>query len=304
MIDIQDVGTEIFEGRPRNLYVFCGENYGIKFRYLQHLKSYYKGNCEEAESVSDIIDFMSKKQILLPTPKLYIVRYDETFLSELSQKYAEKVLSTNIIGTIVCIYNTEKQCKKVDKFLPDNTVVIPDVSKNLIFKYLREEYSIDDGLISLAVSWSKQDYYGARLLCENFSHMTQTLWGNLTESDLRKVVTLPDKSTAEDIKTGVLQKNFYYLVKKYQTYTDTDDSILYAILSELLNIEKSKGTRYLSNDSPERAWSNADICNMFMQTYKILSDLRDGLITNSRCAIVYLFGLLQYDKIPSVEMMS
>lgn len=304
MISIQDVGTEIFENKPRKLYVFCGESYGIKFKYLQHLKMCYNGNYEEVESVSSVIDFMSKKQILPPVPKLYIVRYDEKFLSDLNQKYAEKVLNTNIIGTIVCLYSAEKHCKKADKFLPDNTVVIPEVSKTLIFKYLKDEYTIDDGLISLAVSWSKQDYFKARLLCDIFSNIPSNEWGTMAESDLQKVVTLPDKSTTDDIKTGVLQKNFYYLVKKYQTFTDTDDAILYAILSELLTIEKSRGTRYLRNDSPEKAWSNADICNMFMQTYKVLSDLRDGLITNSKCAIVYLFGLLQYDKIPSVEMMS
>ena len=47
---IQEAGTQILNDNPGKFYIFCGEEYGIKFRYIEKLKQHYK-NYAEAETV-------------------------------------------------------------------------------------------------------------------------------------------------------------------------------------------------------------------------------------------------------------
>ena len=80
MLTIQEVGTEILTHNPRKLYVMVGQEYGVKMKYVDILAEYY-GKKEEMSSMSDVINIMNTKHIIPLQPAVYIVRYDESFIS-------------------------------------------------------------------------------------------------------------------------------------------------------------------------------------------------------------------------------
>ena len=109
MRNIQDVGSEILNNKPNNIYIFTGNEYGIKYMYIKHLIEYY-GGYKEIFSMNEFISFMSTKHIIPLKPTLYILRYDEEFLSSLSNSTEKLIDNVNIIGTVVLLYESEKHC--------------------------------------------------------------------------------------------------------------------------------------------------------------------------------------------------
>ena len=41
MRNIQDVGTEILQNTPKKFYIFVGEEYGIKMKYIEILSKHF-----------------------------------------------------------------------------------------------------------------------------------------------------------------------------------------------------------------------------------------------------------------------
>ena len=80
---------------------------------------------------------------------------------------------------------------------------------------------------------------------------------------------------------------------------------MYTLLSTLLELEKIKCSKY--SDSPLREyaefWSLSDIYNMFCHTYEELKKTRSYSNADYKDHLIYLFGLLQYSAIPSLEDM-
>ena len=140
MRTIQDVGLEIFNHSPAKFYAFLGPEYGIKCRYLDMIAETYKGSVVEADSVQSVISMMKTKHIVPLQPSLYIVRYDETYLSSLDNASFMKLKDIKMIGTLVMIYQTEKQCSKVEKYLPDISVYVGNVDTKFVEKYLKQDF--------------------------------------------------------------------------------------------------------------------------------------------------------------------
>jgi ABC-type antimicrobial peptide transport system ATPase subunit len=104
MLSIQEAGQQILRGNPGKFYIFVGQEFGIKTKYLESLVNHYNGEYVEIESVNDVLSMMRTKHLIPLTPKLYIARYDEDFIQSISDSTFKNIESTKIIGTIVCIY--------------------------------------------------------------------------------------------------------------------------------------------------------------------------------------------------------
>ena len=109
MATIQEVGLQILQGTPGQFYVFCGTEYGVKLRYIDILTKHYNGNCVNASSVNEVLNLMRKKRLIPLDPTVYVVRYDDEFLSSLSDKTGDEIAHTNIAGTLVCIRSTRRR---------------------------------------------------------------------------------------------------------------------------------------------------------------------------------------------------
>ena len=160
MRSIQEVGSEILNNIPDKFYAFTGSEYGIKRKYIEILSNFYKGSVIEADSVVDILNMMSTKRIIPLVPSLYVVRYDDSFISYLDSNTSNKIKRCNIIGTVVCLYETSKDENRLEKYIPDYTVSISSVSSRFVFKYLKSDFpSIPDRLVEFSAKY-----------CDNYSH--------------------------------------------------------------------------------------------------------------------------------------
>lgn len=304
MRTIQEVGTEILNNTPGKFYIFCGSEYGIKCKYLDILKKHY-GTMTEYESVESLLNLMSTQRFIPLEPALYVVRYDLDFLSSLSDASAKEIDSANIIGTIVCIYELSKHTSKLDKYLPNYTVMITEVSRNFKIKYLKSDFpQLPDRLINISAEYAT-DYYEAYGICKSMSTVDPDRLLSMSDFAILELFGKTTKYTEADIRRNIASKNFTYLVNLLDIYTDSYDTILYTILSTLIELEKIAYAKYSDSILKEysKFWTVSDIGNMFFHTYEELKKLRT-YNTDAKLSLVYLFALLRFKTIPSVEFMA
>ena len=303
MLTIQEVGTEIIGKHPRSFYAMIGSEFGIKQKYIRMISEFW-GDYKEAYSVTEVLSFMSTKHLIKPTPACYVIRYDEDFLSSLDSSTSETIKKTKIVGTIVCIYDNNKAADKLAKYLPDNTVSIDAVNKQFISKYLHQDYPrLPDRLIDLAANIAN-DYNHAYNICGCMSHANLDEIYSLSDDEIRKLFGIVDTSTDQMIKVGVASRNFNYLISVVDQYSNNADSILYTILSTMLELEKLSTNPRAQSDLSKyiKRWTKKDIYNMFMNVYESIRKLRT-LTSDSESVLTYVLSLLQFSEIPDVGEM-
>ena len=298
MRSIQDVGLEILSGVPKNFYVFCGSEYGIKLKYIESLKDHYNGRYECYQSVKSVLDIMRTKHIIPLSDKLYVIRYDESFISSLSDRSESYISSCKILGTIVCIYEDEKQCQKISKFLPNYSVEISKVSDEFIFKYLKNEFkSVPDRLINLSIRCGK-NYFQSRNICYCISNSLDDV-KKFGDYEILDCLGYHDLSDEKSFRIGFASRNYMYCLNMLDKY-DNLDNIYYMIFQILFDLDKLKDNRSVKSDIRNYAdkWSRSDIYNMFHYTYQELKKSR-SMIIDSRNSIVFLISLIAYESVPT-----
>ena len=304
MLTIQQVGTEIMSGNPKHFYVMTGSEYGVKQMYIQYLKDHYN-EYKESDTVESILSTMTTKHFVPLQPAVYVVRYDEEFLSTLNDKSASRIKNINIIGTIVCLYESPKHCTKVEKYLDDFTVHIDKISSVFIRKYLQRDFpNLPDHCIDAAVE-SCVDWYEAESMCrcmmlDDMNHLRQTDKKTLKYS-FGKVPELDEKFVKPIIASRDFSRLLYLVDKK----EGDEDSLIYSVLSTMLDLEKLSSNSNIESELRQYVdrWNLKDIYNMFMQVYNQLKLLR-SISADAKNSLLYLITLMQFSEIPSVEEMS
>ena len=305
MLSIQEAGKEVLTGHPGKFYVFAGDEYGVKDKYLSALKSHYS-DYVEADDVESIFKLMTTKHLIPLPPKLYIVRYDENFISSLTNVTASKIKSMKILGTLVCIYESPKHTARCDKLLPDYTVSFDHVSPEFVKKYLSSDFpELSKSIIDFAVS-TRPDYKSAWNICNCLSHVDSTKINFANMSGLAATFGCSALSNEAQLRLGVASRNFAYSLSVLDSYGDDINAAFYTILSTLIDLEKIIDSTYSQSDLHKyvKVWTHADIYYMFMNTYDALKKSRSYTSHDIYDSLVYLLGLTQFSPIPSPESMN
>lgn len=300
MLDIQTVGSEILGNTPRKFYVFTGSEYGVKCKYLAALTKYY-GECKCVPSVFEILKFMNGHHLIPVTPKLYVVRYDEEFLKSLDNNVANNIESSNISGTIVCIYEDSRSISKLDKYIPNYTVDISGIESRFMVKYIHADFpNLPDRLVELCVKFSK-NYYQAQNIARCMSYCNVNELFELSDSELSYIFGVDNVQTDNAARISIASRNFQRICSLIESYPNIDQ-LMYTILNTLVELEKIHYNKYCSSILREYSglWTLEDIYNMFMQTYQKLQDSRLVSI-DLEDNVVYLAALMQFKHIPSLE---
>lgn len=300
MLSIQEVGTEILTHNPRKLYIMVGQEYGIKTKYIDILAEHY-GRKEECLSMSSIIDIMNTKHIIPLQPAVYVVRYDDSFITDLSDKLVASIESLNVIGTIVCIYDQDKYTSKLDKFLSNYVVSIDAVNDTFMSKYIKSDFpSLNSTCVDTIVSIAT-DYGQAKNMARCLNKLDSVDIDSLDKSDLCDLFGYHTEFTSDKLKLGIAARDFKYLTEKLDMYVGDYDSILYDIMATMLEIDKLlDNNRIDSIFKPYiSAWNRYDLYMMFVHAYDMLKLNRSGKVSDLKSAILYLFSLLRFSPIPS-----
>ena len=301
MLSIQDVGLEILNKNPRKFYVFLGNEYGIKLKYINLIANHYQSDVTSVDSVSSILSFMNTKHLIPLTPKVYVIHYDEGFLSDLNKSTSMLIDSTNIVGTVVCIYDSENATKKFGSNLPDYSVIINSVDIKFMKKYLISDFpNIPESTIERIATISN-DYYSAYNTCKCID--VSKLY-NLSYNDIDTTFKHDFEATDTAVRHSIANRNFRQVLESYKSYTGTPDMFIYTIFNVLLELEKLICNKYATSDLRDyvKKWKLPDIYNMFNQSYRMLVKLRTISIDVDN-AVVYLASLLLYSDVPSIEEM-
>lgn len=299
---IQEAGLEILGGTPRKFYIFGGSEYGIKSKYLRTLEDHYHVK-KEVDSVASVIDLMSTKHFVPLKPALYVSRYDSEFISQLSESFAKKLKSVKIIGTLVCLYESDKDVSKCEKYLAEETVRIDSVSRNFVIRYLHSDFpKLPDRLIESATDMSSS-YGQAMKICSAMSTVDPEILFSYSDKDLAELFGTTQGSEESDIRVGVAARNPKYVLEKLENYSGDLNNLLYAILSTMLELEKLVSSSRGSSDLQDykKRWTPKDVYNMFMNTYSAIWRIRT-YSTDIYSELVMLVGLLQFSEIPEVEV--
>lgn len=303
MLSIQQAGTEILGNNPGKLYIFCGPEYGIKYKYIEHLKQHYKSYME-MESLTDVIKSFSVKRLIPAQPKLYIVRYDDSFISALNEKTVAGLNIGKIIGTIVAIYDNPKHTSKLDKFYPDNTVQFDKVHSNYIVKYLTQDYpdlSLD--VINAVVSLHP-DYMESFNICHCLNMIPEYIkqHSGTIISEIQNVFSGNGAVKADKLRYAIAARNVASCFEILDNTTDDYNSLYYVILSCMLELEKVLTNPKCSSDLKKYAkiWDISSVYWMFQHTFNELERSRKILKYSTYDGIAYLISLLQYNPIPII----
>lgn len=306
MLSIQELGTQILGGAPGKFYILGGTEYGIKKKYIDILTQHYSGNYNFADTVDEVLGLMGKKHLIPLKPAVYVVRYDESFVASVNENTSKRIQNLNIIGTIVCLYENSKHLTKLEKYLPDYTSIIDAVSPQFILKYLKADFpNLPDKYLKIAVD-ATNDYNRSRNMCRCMAFASPQVLGSLPDSEIVKMFGCYDNSTEVQIRKGVAAKQFKYLIDLSEKYPDDADRILYTILQTMIELDKALDNKHAQSDVREyvKNWTREDIYYMFMNTYNELSKLRSLSSYDVQNSLVYLFGLLKFQRIPSPEVMN
>lgn len=302
MATIQEVGKAILSNTPDKLYIFGGHEYGLKCKYIDMMKEHY-GSAVEAESAESVFKLMQGRRIVPLSPALYIVRYDEEFVRNLNEKQAEQLEKLNIVGTIVCLYEDEKQVQKCMKFLTKYTVRIDPVNPAYVVQYLIKDYPSLSQLVIQNVVSVTSDYNLCRCICNCLQYASPQYLSKATPAAIANAFGYKVSSTEDNIKLALAARDFNCLVTLLDHYEDDLGLLLYTVMSTMLTLEKLIGTKY--GDDPLRQyvslWNVTDIYFMFNNAFLLLQQSRKYAV-NMKDQITYLFSLVRVSPVPNLEV--
>lgn len=295
---IQEAGKQILTNQPTKFYIFCGEEYGIKFRYIEQLKQHY-GSISEVNTVDEVISLMRKKRLFPLQPKVYVIRYDDTFISSINDKTADLIASTNIVGTIVCIYEQTKHRTKCNKYLPDYTVTFDPVNPTFIKQYLESDFpNLPTTCIDMAIKL-RGDYMGAYHICESMTYA-----GMYVDDTVAMVKAFSSTVATEDnaFRYAFAAKDFNLSLHIIDEYTGELSAMFYTMLMALIELERISCTPKCKSDLGRYAklWSANSIYWAFMHVYNELRQSRSGVSYNVYDRLIYLLSIMQYQEIPAL----
>ena len=302
MLSIQDVGLSVFSDSPKNLYILGGSEYGIKEKYIEILITKF-GSKIEYDTVSEVVGLLSKHHIIPLDPHVYVVRYDKTFISQANKDMANRILSLSIPGTLVFIYEDEKDLAKLDKVFPDNTASIGAIDVKHMSKYLKSDFpDLNEQTISYAAKHST-NYFQAKNICRCLNLIQGKVL--LTEKQIISLFDLQLEYTNTDLQIAIANRNFNALMYIADHYDGDLQGIIYQILRVLVELDKIQSSKYSNSPLKDCAkkWTKADIYYMFNHTYEMIKALRSGYTIEVEDLIIYLGALMMFKNIPDTRLL-
>jgi len=303
MLTIQELGLSIMGDTPKNFYILGGTEFGIKEKYIDILESKI-GKRIEHSSVVDLIASMEKKQLIPIPPSVYVIRYDKTFLSKLSEKngeFAQRIKKCNINGCIVLIFEADGDVTKCDKFFPENTAIVNHIDTKFIIKYLKSDFpELKDEYCKISANVAS-DYYQAKNIARCLYSIQDKV--TLSEGQIKYLFGLDTTYTDSDLMMAVANRDFTSLVYMSEHFEGDIQNILYTILRTMIELDKCLDNKYTQSplQKVSKQWTRYDVYWMFNHTYKALKQLREGYSSDASLYIIYLAALLRFKNIPSIQ---
>lgn len=289
MLEIRQAACEILTGNPQRLYFFTGPEYGVKYQYIQDLKSQFN-NYEEHSSLLDLINILSSKSLIRRPKTVYVVRYDKDFISKLNADIASKLKSLKFEGTVIGIYEDEKSEAKLDKYFEDNTVRINFLTTENIIKNLSKEYSNLSEIHIRHIADMGADLYQCQSMCKSLSLLDAKLTHSMSKDEFEALFAYSSNCNIDRFKSSIAARNIKVALIELDKYDGDYSTLIYDVLSTFIEIAKVFEKKY--SDSFVKKYMNVwnpDFLNyMYDLTFEQLEKLRNTSTYKSYDAMVYI----------------
>ena len=264
----------------------------MKSEYISALKRHY-GACTEYSSMLRLIDFFKVKQLIPPSPAVYVIRYDDEFAKALSEIVADQIAKLNIIGTIVCIYDDKKHESAMEKYLPDYTVTVEDMHPRFIKKHLIARFPDRmHGFIESA-DFSGMSYGEALNLVTSAEYLSDSDLDR--PQDVFNELACQRPHTPAEFSVLFADKDFSACADIISSYNENPTELYYAMCNALLGIENVLSCEWKAKSSPyyvsAKKWSIGDVKTVFGYVYDELKRSRTTGVTNGTDSLLYLLEL-------------
>ena len=303
MLSIQEVGLSILGDKPGKFYILGGSEYGIKDKYIEILE-FKIGPKLEYDTVAEVVSLMTTYHLIPLEPQVYVVRYDKDFVTNAAKEYADTILSLNIIGTLVLIYEDDKDLKKLDKVFPDNTAAINAIDDKHMCKYLRSDFPDLDKKTIEYVAKLATNYYHAKNICRCLFAIQDKIV--LSEKQIVALFDIKTTYSNDDLQIAIASRSFKSLIQIAEHYESDPQMILYQILRVMVELDKCFDGKYVNSPIKKYAknWTRADVYYMFQHTYAAIKALRSGYTVEIIDLITYLGALMVFKEIPSTRLLA
>lgn len=303
MISIQQAGIEILGNNPGHLYYFCGEEYGVKQKYIEHLTTIYD-EVVDVDSLGDLFRSFKRKSLVSSKNSLYVCRYDSDFVRNLSSSTVEDINVGSINGCVVAVYDDEKSFKKLDKFFSSYVVRFDSVSKQFVFKYVKSDFpELDDRYVSLVVNNCEGGYGQAKIVCSQLNAVRHKLH-SLEDTEILSTFGIHNSLTEDQMMRYAACRNVSGVVKVVDSYEGDMNHLINGMCHVAIELDKAMDSRKETPYSKYvKHWTREDVYNFFEQAYTLTLQLRSEVGGNPYEALIYLTSLLKFKHIPSVENM-
>lgn len=301
MLSIQQAGMEILGNSPRSLYFFCGREYGVKKKYVDHLETMY-GKVVDVDSLDDLFASFRRKSLVSSKNSLYVSYYDTDFVRSVDSVHMKDILSLHLKGIVIAFYEDDKSFNKLDKLFPDNVVRFDNIPIQFVCKYLRSDFpELDDKYISLAANYCTSGYGQAKIVCSQMNSIRQHLH-RMEDKDLLRTLGL-EKDITEDVMIRyVAARNSAGVMSVVDSYEGDLQNLINGMCHVAIELDKAMDSK---NNTPfseyVRYWTREDVYNYFEQSYTQILKLRSETGGNAYRCLVYLSSLLKFKVIPSVK---
>lgn len=291
---------EILGNNPGYLYFFCGTEYGVKRKYIEHLSTLFS-SVVEVDSLDELFSSFSKKKLISTSSTLYICRYDFDFLKKLDVGKVKKQDGC----CVVAIYEDEKSFSKLDKLFPEHVVRFDVVSDRFVLKYLSSDFpDIDERYLSIVASSCPGGYGQAGIVCGQINCIRDRL-SSIDDDKLLTLLGLESSLSEQNMMRYAAARNFTGVMKVVDSFEGDVSNLINGMCHVAIELDKAMDSRTPTEYSKYvKYWSREDVYNFFEQSYIQTLNMRSSLNVDAYSVIVYLSSLLRFNRIPSVEQMS
>lgn len=288
MLSIQEAASQILSGNPKNLYFFTGPEYGIKRQYLSLLESKY-GSCDHFDSFLQIVDSLSGKSLLKRVPKVYVARYDKEFISKLNNEMKTKVLGLKFPGTVVGIFESDKDEAKLDKYFPDNTVRLNYLTRENTIKHLAKDFPTLSEIHLNHVAEIGSDLFQCQTMCRCLTLLDPKKLHNLSKKEFDDLFGYQHSYQVERFKLAIAARNMQVALEELDKYDGEYSLLYYDILSTYIEIAKLFEKKYSDSVFKKymKVWNPQTLKYMYDLAYGQLQSLRSNSLYNQYNSIVY-----------------
>jgi len=298
-MELKDLKHHLQSNKVRHLYIFSGEELGIKNKYIGELISTLKVPVVRSFSYQEVASKISAISLFETTPTLYIIYNDDFIIKE----------NINIVPSrnyVILVFNDIDKRSKYYKSHRQEILEFNKISTEILTQKLKIDYKITIDKALRLISYCDNDY--ARILSEIDKIQSISEDMNSGFDYIEPTIYKQPQGNAFQLVDAILKKEYtlvYTLLKDYEKLEESNIALLtnlYNTTKQVLQVQncKSKNISQITGINPYvikhltdklNIWSNAELLYIMKTIQQVDTNIKKGVI-DEEISVRYALSLI------------